>query len=66
MTPDARQEDLLGEVDPPHPAVRRAREPQEHLEVAEREPVVGDELGVQLPRHGGMRAEQRDERLDAR
>ena len=42
--PGGGEDDLLGEVDAPHTPVGRAREPKQHLEVADREAVIGGQL----------------------
>src|SRR5439155_994202 len=55
--PGRCQEDLLGEVDPAQRTLLRPREVEQHLVVVEREPVLGDELRVQLTGERGVAAE---------
>ena len=61
--PGRRQQHLLCEVDAAHHPVGRAREPEEHLVVVDRQPVVGDELAVEPAHDRGVRADEVDERL---
>jgi hypothetical protein len=58
--PRGGQHDLLGEVDPPHAAVRGAREVQEHLVVVQRQPMLTLQLRGELARDRGMGAQERD------
>jgi hypothetical protein len=59
-----REQHLLREIDPPHHAVRRSGQSEEHLVVVDRQAVVGDELAVEPTDHARMRPDKADERLN--
>jgi polyisoprenoid-binding protein YceI len=60
------QEDALREVDAAQPPALRAREVKQHLVVVEGKAVLRDELAVEAPRRGGVRAQQPDPGCDLR
>jgi hypothetical protein len=60
------EDQLLGQVDAPQTAVLGPGEEEEALEVVDRQPVVGDELGVHRPRCRRLAPEQVDPGLDRR
>src|SRR5689334_3489587 len=64
--PRRREQHALGEVDSAQALAVRAREVQQDLVIVERQPVLGDELGVQSPRRRGMRTQEPDPGLDLR
>jgi len=61
------QHDALREVNATHHLIGRTRDVQQHLIVVDRQPVIGDELAVELARDRRVRAQEVDERshLDA-
>src|SRR4051794_13818909 len=62
--PGRRQQHALGEVDAAQPAALRAREVEQHLVVVQRQPVLGDELRVELTNACRVRTQERDPGLD--
>src|SRR6187551_1043681 len=60
--PRGREQHLLREVDATHPAAVGPREPEQHLEVVDRQTVRGNELRRELSHHGRVRPQEVDER----
>ena len=56
------QQHLLRQVDASHLSIRRTGQAKQHLVVRDREPVIRRQLGIQLPRHGRVCAQQSHER----
>ena len=48
----------MGEIDAPHDPVGGAGKQHQDLVLAERQPVIGDQLGAELASEGGMGANQ--------
>src|SRR5688500_3477962 len=61
--PGRREHHLLREINPPHPAIGCAREPEQHLVIVDRQAVLGLELPRQLAYHRRVRAQEERERL---
>ena len=62
--PGGRQQDAFDKVDPPQRPLRRARDLGQHVEVVDRQPVHGQQLGVELPRDGRVSAQEVDPRRE--
>ena len=62
--PGGGQHDALGQVDAAHHAVVGVREPQQHLVVVERQPVRGQQVGVELAGDRRVGAQKRNPRLE--
>jgi hypothetical protein len=64
--PGGGEQDAGGEIDPAHGLFGRPRKVQQHLEVVDRQPVIGHELGVQLPDDCRMRPQEAHPRVEFR
>ena len=61
--PDGGQQHPLGQIDPPQGAVGRVRQLHHHVEIVEREAVLGDQRLVHGTGERGVATEESDPRL---